>query len=107
MRINRWTLLALVGSLTPGVLGAETDPMNDLEQPFRVMVNGEAIDVGIGHAAPLVTDWDNDGLADLLVGQFEGAHLRVYRNVGSADAPIFQDFALFETRKKLGSIPSG
>lgn len=78
------------------------------EPPFRISAGDEWIDVDIGHAAPWVIDWDGDGKDDLLVGQFGEGKLRIYRNVGTNAAPKFgQDFALFQTRKGLGSIPSG
>jgi hypothetical protein len=77
------------------------------EAPFRIEAAGQPIDVEIGHAAPLVTDWDGDGVRDLLVGQFADGHLRIYRNVGTNARPRFEDFAKFETRAKLGAVPSG
>ncbi len=78
------------------------------DRPFRVSAGERWIDVDIGHAAPLFIDWDGDGLRDLLVGQFGEGKLRIYRNVGTASRPKFnEDFALFQTRKGLGSIPSG
>ena len=46
-----------------------------------------------GLAAPAVFDWDRDGLKDLLVGEFEtgACGVRVYRNVGTNEAPRFAD----------------
>ncbi len=79
-----------------------------LDPPFRVSAGDQWIDVDIGHAAPLRLDWDGDGIDDLLVGQFGEGKLRIYRNVGTQAEPKFdEDFALFQTRKGLGSIPSG
>jgi hypothetical protein len=43
--------------------------------------DGLPIDVGL-HAAPLVTDWDGDGIKDLLVGAYENCVV-LYRNAGS------------------------
>ena len=40
------------------------------QAPFRVSDAKGMIDVDIGHAAPLITDFDGDGVPDLLVGQF-------------------------------------
>lgn len=78
------------------------------EKPFRVQAGGEFIDVEIGHAAPLLVDWDGDSKRDLLVGQFGQGKLRIYTNTGTDTAPTFaNDFKLFNTREGLGSIPSG
>ena len=35
-----------------------------------------------GYAAPCWADIDNDGSKDLLVGQFNGGKIRVYKNLG-------------------------
>lgn len=78
-----------------------------LEAPFRVRDAQGFVDVEIGHAAPLVTDFDGDGIPDLLAGQFDGGKLRIYRNAGSAREPRFEGFAWFEAGAALGTIPSG
>ncbi|MDP6539388.1 MAG: hypothetical protein QF903_11030 [Planctomycetota bacterium] len=96
--------------------------------PVRLEAGGAPIDVTVGHAAPLVMDFDGDGLRDLLVGEFgEGTFpperlpadvgplardsfalgkLRVYRNVGSAQAPRFEDFQYLRAGKEHASIPT-
>lgn len=48
-----------------------------------------------GSAAPFVADFDGDGIKDLLVGEDYRSQLRIYRNVGSNNAPKFQGFSLF------------
>ena len=65
------------------------------------------IDVDVGHAAPLMTDFDGDGLADLLVGQFGEGKLRVYKNVGTKKEPKFDGFTWFRAGEQDASIPSG
>ena len=45
-----------------------------------------------GRAYPLFYDWDNDGLKDLLVGDFGGgklSNIRVYLNKGTANSPVW------------------
>lgn len=55
-----------------------------------------------GRAYPLFYDWDNDGLKDLLVGEFGGgeqANIKVYRNVGTAESPKFSSEWFYATDK--------
>lgn len=65
----------------------------DLATPIKVLAGTSPIDVEIGHAAPFLADFDGDGLDDLLVGQFGGGKLRMYKNVGSKGRPRFDSFA--------------
>ena len=59
------------------------------EKPYRIFADGEAIDTDVGHAAPLVADFDDDGVNDLLVGQFGNGILKIYRNTGSNSQPRY------------------
>jgi hypothetical protein len=80
----------------------------DLAPPVRVTANGKPLDVErSGHSAPFVGDFDGDGKPDLLVGQFSGGKLRIYRNVGTAGAPKFGDFEWFKASDALGTIEPG
>jgi hypothetical protein len=79
----------------------------ELEPPFRLRDAHGWIDVDIGHAAPLCVDFDGDGIQDLLVGQFGAGKLRIYKNTGTAKAPLFDGFTWFRTGEEEGRIPSG
>ena len=79
----------------------------DLEAPRRLEAKGAPIDVDIGHAAPLVVDWNGDGKKDLLVGQFGEGKLRIYLNAGTDAAPKYEEPTWFEAGGQVAKIPSG
>lgn len=79
----------------------------ELAPPFLVEADGSAIDVPGGNSAPFVHDQDGDGLDDLLVGQFEGGGVRLYRNVGQRGAPRFVKFELLRAGEELLRVPYG
>jgi hypothetical protein len=55
----------------------------EFQPPVLLKVNGEAARVeSPGFAAPCWADIDGDGKKDLLVGQFNGGKIKVYRNLG-------------------------
>ncbi len=71
----------------------------------KQFLQNEMIDAGSG-AYPLFTDWDGDGLVDILLGNYGfyvtswydnyilhsmyNAHLQFYKNVGTRTKPVFQ-----------------
>ena len=63
-----------------------------LEDPVRVkLADGADLDIGnIGHAAPAYADVDGDKVPDLLVGEFSGGACWIYKNHGTAQAPVFK-----------------
>lgn len=73
----------------------------------KLEADGELIDVAVGHLVPCVTDWNDDGLKDMIVGQFSGGKIRLYLNQGSDDAPEFKDFSFLEAGGKQIGLPSG
>jgi hypothetical protein len=80
---------------------------SELAPGVKVEAGGAPIDVEIGHAAPCFVDFDGDGLKDLLVGQFGGGKLRIYKNVGTKGAPKFESFAFFQAGGADASVPAG
>ena len=88
----------------PEIEGATIEGAPNLQAPFLVM-GGESPVKSEKHglAAPALFDWDGDGKRDLLVGEFEtnsgelfpmgkdGSTVRVYKNVGTDNAPVFSD----------------
>lgn len=54
----------------------------EFERPVRLEAEGQPIRVNSpGYAAPCWADIDGDGKRDLLVGQFAGGRIQVYRNL--------------------------
>ncbi len=98
------TLILVLAGLAPrhtGQLAA------DLTSCVRIEASGEAIDTEAGHAAPLVFDFDGDGVQDLLVGQFKGGALWVFRNEGTNARPRLAVGVKFKEGSKDGSVPYG
>jgi hypothetical protein len=99
--------MTLAASLGVLVLQAVTTKTGDLAAPVRVQAGETVIDVEVGHAAPLVLDWDGDGLEDLLVGQFGDGKLLIYKNRGSRGRPSFSEHIVFQAASTDGVIPAG
>lgn len=76
-------------------------PVNDsteglFAKPVRLKAGNTFIDTEVGHAAPYVADIDRDGKLDLLVGQFDGGKLKICKNVGSNEKPLYAPPKFFE-----------
>jgi FG-GAP repeat len=75
--------------------------------PVRLEAAGKPIDTAVGHAAPLVVDFDGDGKNDLLVGQFGEGILWFYKNMGTNAKPRYAAGVKFKEGKKDGRVPTG
>ncbi len=98
-------IVALAATAAPPLVFAGEAPR--LGAPIQVKDGDRAIDVEIGHAAPLLEDWDGDGKPDLLVGQFGNGKLRLYRNAGTAAEPRFKGFEWVQAGGGDAKIPAG
>jgi len=78
-----------------------------MQEGVKLKANGKDIDVDIGHLVPYVTDWNNDGKKDLIVGQFSGGKIRLYLNHGKDNAPVFKDFEYLKAGGEEISLPAG
>ncbi len=85
---------------------AATAHAQELEKPVRLEAAGRPIETETGHAHPFVYDFDRDGVPDLLVGQFGGGKLRIYRNTGTAADRKFADVEWFQAGGALGTVPA-
>jgi hypothetical protein len=92
-----FTVLALV-------VAAAADPR--FGERVYVEVNGHPLRAGT-YTSPLVTDWNGDGLQDLLVGQFEYGRIRFYPNEGEPGAPVFTTFQYLLDDGVPLSVPYG
>ncbi len=60
----------------------------ELQAGFLVQDGGALLEVDYTSVATVV-DWDNDGCADLVVGQFTSGNVILFPNQGTAAAPAF------------------
>ncbi|HLQ38255.1 MAG TPA: hypothetical protein VK348_10655 [Planctomycetota bacterium] len=71
----------LASLLLPLCLGSPQGPQ--FADPVRLEAGGEFVRVEQpGYAAPCWIDVDRDGKKDLVVGQFAGGKMKVYKNLG-------------------------
>ena len=77
--------------------GAEFQP------PVRMMADGKPIEVNPpGYAAPAWVDIDGDGKKDLLVGQFSGGKIHVFKNKGDG---TYAAGELLKAGEKVALVP--
>lgn len=76
-----------------------------LESEVITQSSGADLDVG-ATSAPTVSDWDNDGDGDLIMGlSSDGGKLRIYENVGSDDVPVFDGYVKLQSAGRDISDP--
>lgn len=64
-----------------------SDPFPAFKSSLFLHINGKEFDVG-SRSAPRITDWNKDGLKDLLIGEMDG-HIYYLKNTGTNNAPAF------------------
>jgi hypothetical protein len=76
--------LTLLSTLLAGAIGVGGSA--EFRPPTRLKAEGVPVRVeSPGYAAPCWVDIDGDGKKDLLVGQFHGGKIRVYKNLGDGN----------------------
>lgn len=97
------TVFALM--LTPQRLSASL--LNLGPQEF-VQAKGSDIQVS-GYSVPCLADWNNDGLADLIIGEGGGTtagKVRIYLNVATLSAPQFSDYFYAQSNGTDLTVPA-
>ena len=75
--------MKLLSLVVPVLFFAMTARASEFAAPVRMQAGGEPVRVERpGYAAPCWADIDSDGKKDLLVGQFNGGKIRVFKNLG-------------------------
>jgi hypothetical protein len=75
----KWLSMILVAGLGIGC-------SSEFQPPTRLKASGVPVRVeSPGYAAPCWADIDGDGQKDLLVGQFGGGMISVYKNLGDGN----------------------
>jgi hypothetical protein len=91
------------GAVTVCKNAGGTEPKFGPPQPI-LLKDGSPLKIPTGDAAPVVADWDGDGLPDLVVGAGDGSVVW-FMNVGTRTAPKFDSAKLLVPPSK--AYPSG
>ncbi len=78
-----------------------------LEEGVRLKANGQVIDIEMGHLVPAVTDWNEDGRKDLILGQFYSGRIQLYLNTGVDKAPVLANAGYLHAGGKEIRLPAG
>ncbi|OPX30062.1 MAG: hypothetical protein B1H09_05550 [Gemmatimonadaceae bacterium 4484_173] len=71
--------------------------VDDLTSEGHMTASGSVIDVG-SNSAPVVVDWNNDGLLDLLIGNEASSQgIRLYLNSGTAANPVITTWSYIQS----------
>ncbi|MEW4565477.1 VCBS repeat-containing protein [Bremerella sp. JC770] len=86
MKLRRLLLQAVLWLGSPWMATAD----DQFHAPVPLQADGKVINTSDngGHSGPCLVDVDQDGLRDLVVGDFSGK-FRYFRNVGSASSPEY------------------
>ena len=101
MPFDRWRFDVTRVPLVLAVLAVMLTPSEGFASLLRLgpeeLVQANGFDIQVpGYSVPSLADWNNDGLADLIVGEGNYANpgkVRIYLNVGTESQPQFFDYS--------------
>ena len=71
--------------------------VDDLTSEGHMSASGTVIDVG-SNSSPVVVDWNNDGLLDLLIGNEASSQgIRLYLNSGTTTTPVITNWSYIQS----------
>jgi hypothetical protein len=83
--------------------GAAWCGATEFAPPVRLKAGGVPIKVeSPGYAAPCLMDIDGKGKKDLVVGQFRGGKMKVYKNLGNGQ---FAEGVWLQAEGKIAEVP--
>lgn len=86
-------------------VGTDAAPAFDTDNSFYLQVAGVGmLQVPDWYAAPVVTDWNEDGRKDLLVGNGAG-RVVLYANEGLNEAPVFTGYEYIQAAGRTLDLP--
>ena len=80
---------------------------SDFQEGVKLQAAGEAINGKVGHFVPNVTDWNNDGKKDLVVGEFSQGAITLYLNTGTDAAPVLDKGTILQAGDKPIRLEAG
>jgi hypothetical protein len=101
--------LALTAACSAQPQGCDAASVPEFQKGVRLEADGKPIDGEVGHLVPCVTDWNDDGKKDLIVGQwqFGGGKIALYLNRGTDAAPTFSQPEYLQAGGAEISLPAG
>ena len=100
--MNRSTMILCIIALSFNLLSKA----QKLSKPSLIKANNKIISLKPCYAAPLIYDYDKDGLKDLVIGTFNGK-FRFYKNIGTSKEPLYNDsFFIKLNNEKDAKIPN-
>jgi hypothetical protein len=108
--MSRFRLLIAGAAAASALLAAGPVPAYLQFGPEEIVQSGGDDILVEGYSVPSFVDFDSDGLKDLVVG--EGGSLitgrvRIYANVGTAEAPLFDGFTYAQQAEGEFVYPGG
>jgi len=102
--------MKVIGLIGAGMLiliaGNALADMPGIAPGFKI--KSDSIDVKLsGHTNATSVDWNNDGLKDLLVGEFTGGYITLYLNQGTNMNPVFSGGVKVESNGSPISVSYG